>query len=315
LKLYHRLVQNFERAKLFVSCVLCRIEIQLAIRKGIIAFGKNSDMRPLKIAEALPGIFNRVYPILEPGTQLLLAASLLRFHQIDAIPIGFQKKQKKRLAVVGYSCLSALLKSDPAWYKAFLEQPCESAAQEIATVSADSEVSELLDTFADTEFGFAWVEGEFEIGGLASLRDVLSLYETGTITTTLSVDEVASPIFAISSDATIRDALTQMFERRFRRVFLDSGENRVVTDRKIISYIFSAARLDAVAKFSADPLNASLRDVEAMRPKRIRGNPNLKEAADAMKTAAEECLVAEKGVVTPWDAIMKPWTMGRLCAN
>src|SRR5579862_2359936 len=107
----------------------------------------------MNIAEVLPGIFKRTYPVLEPGTQLLLAASLLRFHQIDAIPIGFERAQKKHLAVLGYSCLANLLKTDPSWYKSFLEQPCEKAAQEIATVSSDTELSDLLKVFEKTEFG------------------------------------------------------------------------------------------------------------------------------------------------------------------
>jgi CBS domain-containing protein len=266
----------------------------------------------MKIAKALPEIFKRTYPVLEPGTQLLLAASLLRFHQIDAVPIGFEKGQKKHLAVLGYSCLSNLLKTDPSWYKSFLEQPCESAAQEVATLSADAELSDLLKIFDKTGFGFAWVEGEFEVGALVSLRDMLALYDREILAVNVSVEEVASPIYSMSSDSTIRDALTQMFNHRFRRVFLDQGNERVITDRKIISYIFSASRLDDVANTSSDLLGASVKNLEAMRPKRIKGNSKLKEAAIALKYEVEECLVSEKGVITPWDIVMKPWKMGRL---
>lgn len=266
----------------------------------------------MKIVEALPGIFSRTYPVLEPGTELLLAASLLRFHQIDAVPIDFKAGQKKHFAVLGYSCLANLLKTDPSWYKSFLEQPCERAAQEVATVAADDELGNLLKTFAKTEFGFAWVEGEFEVGALVSLRDVLGLYEYGTLTTPVKVDEVASPIYSMSSDATIREALAQMFSHRFRRVFLDKGKERVITDRKIISYVFSATRLEEVANSSKDLLDSHLKEIEAMKPKMIKGNPKLKEAAGAMKSEVEECLVTEKGVVTPWDVVMKPWKMGKL---
>jgi hypothetical protein len=269
----------------------------------------------MEISEALPGIFRRTYPVLEPGTQLLLAASLLRFHQIDAIPIGFEKGQKKHLAVLGYSCLSKLLKTDPSWYKSFLEQPCENAAQEIATVSADTELSTLLKTFEKTEFGFAWVEGEFEVGALVSLRDILGLYESGTLTTNVSVDQVASPIYSMPSYVTIRQALTEMFDHKFRRVFLDQGMDRVITDRKIISYVFSAKRLDEAANSSNDILADSVQNLETMRPKRIKGNPKLKEAANALRSEVEECLVSEKGVITPWDVIMKPWKMRKLDIN
>ncbi|MFI5421179.1 MAG: hypothetical protein ACHQ1H_09465, partial [Nitrososphaerales archaeon] len=79
----------------------------------------------MKIEEALPQIFTRTYPVLEPKTQMLLAVSLLRFHQIDALPIGFKRTQKKRLAVFGYSCLKKLLETDPDNLGKFLELPCE----------------------------------------------------------------------------------------------------------------------------------------------------------------------------------------------
>lgn len=131
----------------------------------------------MKIAEALPHIFKRAYPVLESGTQLVLAASLLRFHQIDAIPIGFQKKQEKHIAVLGYSCLSKLLQTGPSSFKEFLEQPCENAAQELSSISSNANVEKLLKLFDKTKFGFAMLEGKFELGALVSLRDLLDLYK------------------------------------------------------------------------------------------------------------------------------------------
>lgn len=268
----------------------------------------------MKIVEALPQIFKRTYPVLESGTQLLLAASLLRFHQIDAIPIGFQKKQKKHLAVLGYSCLSNLLKADPSWYKAFLEQPCENAAQELASITSNADIGRLLKLFDETKFGFAMVEGEFELGALVSLRDLLGLYKKGVFSTSLSLDQVASPIFSMPSNSTLRQVLEEMFKRRFRRIFLvdGNGEPRVITDRRIISYIFSTSRLDEVARTGTSPLNIAVDKLEAMQPPKLSGGTGVKDAASIMMEQIEECLVCEKGVITPWDVIMKPWKMAKL---
>ena len=82
-----------------------------------------SGTSPVQIGEALPQVFRRTYPIIEPTTQMLLALSLLRFHEIDALPIGIKASQKKRLAVFGYSCLSLLLETPPKNYGKFLELP------------------------------------------------------------------------------------------------------------------------------------------------------------------------------------------------
>lgn len=269
----------------------------------------------MKIAQAIPHIFTRTYPVLEKGTQLLLVASLLRFHQIDAIPIGFKKRQKKHLAVFGYSCLSKLLESDPSWFKAFLTQPCEDAASELASISSDAEIEDLLELFDKTRFGFAMVEGEYELGALVSLRDLLGLYNKNVLSSTLTLNDIASPIFSMSGDSSLREALTEMFARRFRRIFLEGREYEAITDRRIISYIFSSSRLNELAQTEKDVLKAPISRLDATSAKWLSGRTKAKFAARSMMEQIEECLVCEKGVVTPWDVTMKPWKMGKLAVK
>lgn len=267
----------------------------------------------MRIEAALPDIFKRTYPVLEKRTQLLLAASLLRFHQIDAIPIGFSKKQKTHQAVLGYSCLSELLKVKSNSYKDFLEQPCENAAQELATISADKDVEELLKLFDSTKFGFAMVEGKYELGALVSLRDLLGLYIKGYMNSSLTLNHIASPIVSMPSDATLREVLEEMFTRRFRRIFVDGKKmDQVITDRRIISYVFSSSRLEEIAKSSRDILDTPVNKIETMKPASLPINTKLKDAAETMRSEIEECLICEKGVVTPWDMIVKPWKMNKL---
>jgi CBS domain-containing protein len=263
-----------------------------------------------KIGEALPHIFQRTYPVLEPGTQMLLAVSLLRFHQIDALPIGFKPGEKKKLAVFGFSCLSKLLETRPADYGKFLELPCQKAALRLATVDIDASIEDLLRVFEKTKFGFAWVESE-RLGGFASLRDLLELYEKGLITTNMKVGEVASPIFSLPSDSKISKVLQEMFDHRFRRVFV-SGEKSLVTDRKIISYVFSTSRLSETAKKPYTLLDARLGDLEKTEPVPVKQDTPIKNAAISMRDASENCLICDKGVITPWDLIMKPLGRGKL---
>jgi hypothetical protein len=270
----------------------------------------------MKIHEALPHIFKRTYPVLERKTQLLVAASLLRFHQIDAIPIGFQKKQRKHLAVLGYSCLSKLVRiDDSAKYKSFLEGPCENAAQELSRISSKAEIESLLRLFEKSRFGFAMVEGKYEVGALVSLRDLLGLYVEGVIDSPLTIDRVGSPIFSMPRNSTLREVLNEMFMRRFRRVFVESnnGKKNVITDRRIISYVFSTARLDEISSGpSSDILDIPVGNLEAMRPADLPRSTKVKDAAVAMLRQTEDCLVSEGSVITPWDMIMKPWEKGKL---
>ena len=130
----------------------------------------------MRIGQALPQIFKRSYPVILPGTDMLMAASLLRFHQIDALPFEFKVGHKKRSALFGYSCLSKLLKTEPSNYGNFLKLPAKKAALQLATIDVESDISDLLTLFQNTKFGFAWVESE-KLGGFASLRDLLGLYQ------------------------------------------------------------------------------------------------------------------------------------------
>jgi CBS domain-containing protein len=266
----------------------------------------------MRIHETLPHVFRRTYPVLEPGTQMILAVSLLRFHQIDALPIGFKPNEKRKLAVFGYSCLSRLLETDPKDYTRFLEMPCERAALELSTISIDGSIQELLDLFENTRFGFAWVESD-RLGGFTSLRDLLELYKNGAIATEMTAGEVASPIFSMPKESNLKTVLEEMFHHRFRRVFpSDEKKNGLVTDRRIISYIFSASRLSEASKRPQELLDATLGDLHRIEPGTISERSPLKVAALSMNDSNEDCLVCEKGVITPWDLVMKPLAVGQL---
>jgi hypothetical protein len=264
----------------------------------------------VEIGEALPQIFKRSYPVIQPTTELVLALSLLRFHQIDALPVGFKADQKKRLAVFGYSCLSRLLETEPKNYGNFLKLPAKKAALELSIIDVDEDIRSLLQVFQKTKFGFAWVESK-RLGGFASLRDMLRLYDQEIVQTQLSLSELASPIFSLPEETEIRNVLKEMFARRIRRIFIE-GTDSLVTDRQIIGHLFSASRLEQISQKPKTMLEIELGDLETFAPKRVNGSISAKTGAKEMLGQMEECLVCEKGVITPWDIIMKPLARGEL---
>jgi len=241
---------------------------------------------------------------------MLFALSLLRFHQIDALPLEFKVSQKKRLAVFGYSCLSKLLETKREGYDHFLHLPAKKAAFELSTINVDKQISALLKIFQKTKFGFAWVESE-KLGGFASLRDLLNLYEDDTIKTKLRLADLASPIFSLPGRTDIRTVVAEMFQRRIRRIFVE-GTSSLVTDRRIIGHLFSPSRLEATSQKPETLLDVRLEDLEALTPMKVQSSTSAKKGAHLMREQSEECLVCEKGVVTPWDMIMKPLTLGSL---
>jgi CBS domain-containing protein len=264
----------------------------------------------MKISEAIPSVFQRVYPVLEPNTQMAVALSLLRFHEIDALPIGFKSGESKRLAIFGYSCLSTLLETAAKDYGKFLEMPCENSTLELSTIDVEKELEDLLGVFRKTKFGFAWVESS-GLAGFASLRDLLELYDSRIIDTKLTARDVASSVFSLPKNTKIKPVLQQMFKRRIRRIFI-SGDKKFVSDRRIISYVFSASRLSAVAKKPETLLDAKLGDLDLIKPIQVSGHASLRDAAISMKNSTDNCLVCSSGVITPWDLVMKPLIQGKL---
>jgi signal-transduction protein with cAMP-binding, CBS, and nucleotidyltransferase domain len=75
----------------------------------------------------------------------------------------------------------------------------------------------------NSKFGFAMAEGSFEQGAIVSLRDLLALYMKDSMSTSLSIDKVASPIFSMPHSSALREVLTEMFRQRFRRIFLEGN--------------------------------------------------------------------------------------------
>jgi len=267
----------------------------------------------MKIGEALPHVFDRATPVLEPDTEVLLAVSQLLFHKVDALPIGFRPRQRKRHAVFGYSCLDKLLQTEPEEYGKFLASPCVKAARELARIKADDDIESFLNVFQTTGFGLSWVESK-TASGFASLLDSLNLYSQGLIDTSMTVGETASPIFSLPGETKIDIALQEMFDRKFRRVFVE-GKHQLLTDRRIIGKVFSMERLPLASKNPKSFLDLKLSDIGAAKPLFVNEDAKVKQAALSIQKISEETLVCERGVVTPWDLMMKPLEAGNLRIN
>lgn len=214
--------------------------------------------------------------------------------------------EKRRRAVYGYSSLARLLRMSPKSFARFLGQPCVTISDVLATVDATDGLKKLFRTFERTRFGFAWVQDRDNPGGFVGLDDVLGLYETGAIHSKLSVGDVASPMFSIPAATTLRVALSMMFARRFRRLFF-SGESGFISDRTIIERIFSPAVLQSYSKGSGDILQTPASEAPRLQPKSVSSELTIARGARELHEKRGQCLVCEKGVVTPWDLVMKPW--------
>jgi hypothetical protein len=268
----------------------------------------------LKIRDALPHVFNRAYPVLDPKMPMLPAVSMLRFQQIDGLPLVIESKSARPRALHGYSLLKRLLALGHGNFWSFIEKPCEDAAQSIGTVPANQDIESLLDLFQKERFGFAWISDTDESGVPVSLADLLELFKSGTLESDLQIKDVGSPEFSLPAMTPLRKALLFMFSHRFRRVFLAAG-GAFVSDRSIISHLFSPSVLHDLAANPDSLLEMPIAEIEKAKPRRAPGRTSLKAAASTLGGDIGACLTSRGLVVTPWDIIMKPWAAKKLRIN
>src|SRR5215472_6443554 len=157
----------------------------------------------MKIREAFPRVFERAYPAVDPRTPVMSVLPLLRFHEIDAIPLSLDSEKKDR-GIFGFSCLARMMTLRPDRFGQFLKQPCQDVSDPLATVQARQSLAKLLAAFLESRFGFARVLDKKEVGALVTLSDVLELYQTGEVSSELLAKDVASDVFSVSKASNLR---------------------------------------------------------------------------------------------------------------
>jgi hypothetical protein len=275
----------------------------------------------LKLNEALPTLFRRPFPVLESGTRVLLAGTLLDTPRRDILKIAtldenmgrFSEKKDEYLVFSGYTLIAKLLEIDQEEYYRFLYQPCEQASITTRPVDSNVELATIFDQFVETGFGWSLVEeeGKFDV---VSLADFIPLYQNELMQTDLTVPDVASQqIFSMPRDTGLKKALQEMMNKSIRRIFLSGTNSKFVSDREILTYIFSPERLNVVREDPSEMLEATLEDVESMEAIQVEGRPTIKKISYLFKPESGAwCLLCANGLVTPWDLVIKPWNMRRL---
>ena len=284
------------------------------------------------IRDCLSEVLRRKNLFLHHDSEILFATSLLRFQQMDALPLAFKGDGEKHYALTGFSFLSKLLDTDPKDYVKLLRAPCDTIALELESISSDEPVESLLDAFQaqsvpenssmknlldifhEPGFGFAWIStgvSEFGEGVLVCPRDLLSLYEEKVLLTDLEVESVASPRYSMVSNSTIRQVIESMISMKLRRIYI-SDTNKVVSERSLMRYVFSPSFLGRFATQPESCLEATLDEVQKWVPPKVDRKASLAEAALTLKSQTYECAACENGMLTPWDLIIKPWIMNEL---
>lgn len=267
------------------------------------------------IEEAFPTLFYRSTPVIERGASLFTAASLLRFHFVEAAMVLVEGRKPMHIGnkvafVAGYPTLQAIQRMKPESAYSALFEPCEKHVVMVKPARPADDLGDLLRSFQESKFGFtAVVKGA--LFALVGLSEVLGLYTEGALGSDLKVRDVASKPIAVGPATTLKEAMGVMFERRIRRVFI-RGENAFVSDREIVSYIFSPRKLQEIKRSPGKILADTVLDIGPVEAAEVDGQTPLKEAASQFVRSQGGALTCDEGVVSPWDMVMKPFATGHL---
>jgi len=268
-----------------------------------------------KLGKLFQYVFSRTTPVVEADSPTMVGASLLRFHPVDAALLLIKDLKPARvnsrcLFVSGHSVLAGLVKRNPGDYYKLMFEPCSRSVVGIESLSIDHNLRDLLNLIKETRFGFTTV-ADGEVVSLVGLLDVVRLYTNGDMETDTVVEDVASPPFYSPRGATLKTAIDKMFERRIRRVFID-GTRAFVSDRELISFIFSPRRLEDARNSPNSVLEPGIEEVGPIDAEEVDDAMPVRDAARLIAQKPGTTLLCGKGVVTPWDLVIKPWTIGRL---
>jgi len=246
---------------------------------------------------------------------LIFTGSMLKITEMQVLP-GKERAVPGRTytlceAFGGYSVLKRLAVTEPEGYYQALWTPSEQFPSWIGACDYGDPFTKLLGVYERTKFGDAIIKHSGK-KAMASLNDAVVLMKEGRLATEMSPEEVSSSLQAVSPTTSVRQAVETMLRLHVRRLFLEGRRGAYVSDRAIISEMFSPARLEVAKETPEKWLDVELGSVPSKEATRFQGSAMV-DAAGELGGSPDDCLLTPSGrVVTRWDIVMKPWIAEKL---
>ena len=279
---------------------------------------------PLPSLSALiPNLFQTLRPTFDGDAPLIMAGSIFIMNDVHIMPMLTYPRPGGLVgprpvlqgAFGGLALLRKIAESTPKDYYNLLWSQSRNCVVKIGTCKFEDSLDVLLRQFETTKFGNARV---YRPGGfiLVSLEDVVELLRKRSLEAGMSASEVGSPMVSISPKASIKEAIDKMLTRNIRRLFIDGQGPAFVSDRSIISFMFSGERIYSVRNDPEHWIDARVSDTKYAEAPTVAAGEPLGGAARMIGIQPDACLLTDDGrVVSRWDMVMKPWKAGVLVAG
>jgi hypothetical protein len=289
----------------------------------------NTDL--LEISTLFPGLSEAVDLTASSANPLADAVNLLCHNDLQTLSlvlspeprINPETKNREYPSLASYAVLDAILRSDSKNYQLLVSSTkFQEVAVWIGSVRSTDSFDKLMKVLELNGFGNAIVEQEdVRKRVLLTLKDIVALYKSGRLKSSLLVSDVSSPKVSVSRDTSMTQVLSYMLDKGIRRLFLqteNAEENyhslQFVSDRGILSFLFTPQRLESLKKSPESWLNAKLCDVGTSNAVPVPSDATINQASQLMGEKADACLVCEESqeVVSRWDIAIKPWQVDSL---
>jgi len=273
------------------------------------------------LSKVYPELYNISRPITTPDVPVIVAASMLTAYDAPMLPltkVGSQlhvEKNGVRLyqAVGSFPIISLFLQTKPRDYYKVLWNSCSTTSVWIGAMSYEEPLDKLLGIFALTGFGDARVDVEGSPPALITLNEVVSLYKERKLGCSVPVKEVASEAVFIDPKAMLIDAMSLMCEKRIRRLFLRGRKGEYISDRSILTLLFSPKGLKAARDSPDSWTDFKVSDMQPTKAHLVSPDAMVEDVASLAEPGRDVFMLWDwSSMVTRWDLAIKPWKAGKL---
>lgn len=262
------------------------------------------------VLQLFPWIFQRTSPTVDEGNSLIDEAIILGFRHVDFLPVLRAGKVTGRIH--GKEIVKVLREIRDLGFQKSSEGKIDSIVQiRIGLLGVRDSLRSILDAMLRNGVGHACVVEDQRLVATVSLRDIIRLVTSLNVRTGVRVIDLANPTISLPSNATVSKLLDQMILKNVRRIVIQGDGQKVVDDRSVVEYAFSSEGImllkDRPDEFFKLPLsNLSLREASS-----IDGEADIAEAWNAILKSPAECLLVNGKIVTPWDLVIRLYSLGR----
>ena len=267
----------------------------------------------------MPAIFSVDPPRINGDDPIVLTGAVLKNQEVHFLPAGNEVPPRRiEMADVtlypafgSFGILKRISESEPQDYYKTLWSKSRNIPVWIGSCDADRPFDDVLEAFSVTKFGGARLtHGNDE--ALITLGEAVELMGQGRMSTTMTTEEVASVPLAIRKDRPILEAVKKMLSLNVRRLFIEEGQGRFISDRTLVDYMFSPERLKIARDHPDRWIDEDVGKLGTKVPALCKSG-RIREAASIIGPAPDDCLMTEEWrVVSRWDMVVKPWRAGRM---